>query len=167
VFVKYTPEEIAELVAAGSKNKKNVAATQEEKLFHSIKHVRLFDNIETTDVLNIITDVKIHRYKKDDLLDLGSETKDRIYYIISGTLVMPLSEESHVELGKDQIFGEVNSFTKTNINKRLHITSDNTMIFSFKINKNIPTRESAFAFVKFYEALMAYTANKLSWFEMA
>lgn len=166
MFVLYTPEEINELLVAGSKNKKAVPVSQEEKLFHSIKHVRLFDEIEMADTLNIVSDVKINRYKEGDTLVLGGETKERIHYIISGSLFMPINDESHVELGKDQIFGEVSAFTKTATPKNLHIAEDNTMIFSFKINKNGATRDNALSFVKFYETLMRYTTNKLLWFEL-
>lgn len=167
MFVKYTPEEVAELIVAGSKNKKNVPASQEEKLFHSIKHVRLFDNIEAADVLSIITDVKINKYTANSILELDNSTKDRIYYIITGSLVMPLGEDSHVELTKDQVFGEVSCFTKTPTHKTLHIGEDNTVVFSFKLNKSTMTRDNAPSFLKFYEELIVYTANKLLWFEMA
>lgn len=167
MFVTYTPDEVNELLAAGSKNKKAVAVSQEDKLFHSIKHVRLFDDIEMSDTLNIISGIKINRYKNGDVFEIGEDEKDRIYYIISGSLIMPLGEDSHVELGKDQIFGEVSYFTKTATNKSIHVSQDNTMIFSFKINKNGITRDNAEAFAKFYEALFVYTANKLSLFEMA
>lgn len=167
MFVKYTPEEVAELIVAGSKNKKNVPASQEEKLFHSIKHVRLFDNIETADVLSVITDVKINKYTANTMLELNQETKDRIYYIITGSILMPLGEESHVELNKDQVFGEVSCFTKTMLQKTLQITEDNTVVFSFKINKTGVTKDNAQSFLKFYEELIVYTANKLLWFEMA
>ncbi|MGE4398430.1 MAG: hypothetical protein AB7D29_02810 [Campylobacterales bacterium] len=167
MFVAYTPDEVNELIAAGSKNKKAVVASQEDKLFHSIKHVRLFDDIEMTDTLNIVSGIKINRYKSGDVFEIGDDEKERIYYIISGSLIMPLGEDSHVELGKDQVFGEVSYFTKTPIRKSMHVSQDNTMIFSFKINKNGFTRDNAAAFAKFYEALFVYTANKLLWFEMA
>jgi len=167
MFVTYTPEEIGELLAAGSKNKKAVVATQEEKLFHSIKHVRLFDEIEMADTLSIISGIKINRYKQGDTLELGAETKDRIFYIISGSLYMPISEDNHIELGKDQLFGEVSAFTKTITLKSLSIVEENTMIFSFRINHTALSKDNAVSFVKFYEALMVYTTNKLSWFELA
>ena len=168
MFVTYSPEEVAELAVAGSKNKKNIPVSQEEKLFHSIKHVRLFDNIETADVLSVIADVKINRYAANDILEIGgADAKDRIYYIITGSLAMPLDSDNHVELGKDQVFGEVSYFTKTVTHKTLHISEDNTMIFSFKINKNGATRDNSHAFITFYEELIRYTANKLLWFEMA
>lgn len=167
MFVSYTPEEISELMIAGSKNKKVAMATGEEKLFHSIKHVRLFDEIEMSDTLSIAASIKINRYKFDDIIELGEESKDRIFYIISGGVIMPLGEDTHVELGKDQVFGEVGYFTKTSIHKTLQIAHEDTIIFSFKINKNGATKDNAHSFVKFYETLYAYTANKLSWFEMA
>lgn len=167
MFVTYTPEEITELLIAGSKNKKAVPASQEEKLFHSIKHVRLFDEIEMSDTLSIISNIKINRYKEGDILELGAETKDRIFYIISGSLYMPISEDNHIELGKDQVFGEVNAFTKTITPKSLSIVEENTMIFSFRINHAALSKDNATSFVKFYEALMVYTTNKLSWFELA
>lgn len=166
MFVVYTPDEIAELITAGSKNKKAASVSQEEKLFASIKHVRLFDEIELTDTLNIISDIKINRYKDGDTLELGEETKGRIYYIISGSLLMPINDDSHAEIGKDQIFGEVSTFTETAIPKSLHISQDNTMIFSFKINNNNLNKESAASFVKLYETLIQYMSKKLLWFEM-
>lgn len=167
MFVTYTPEEINELLSAGAKNKKAAPVSKEEKLFHSIKHVRLFDEIEMADTLSIVSNVKINRYKEGDILSLGADTRDRLFYIISGSLFMPISEDNHIELGKDQVFGEVSTFAKTITQKNLQIAEENTMIFSFSINRDALTRDNAPSFVKFYEALMVYTANKLSWFELA
>lgn len=166
MFTTYTPAEVAELLLAGSKNKKAAPISQEEKLFGSIKHVRLFDEIDTSDVLSIVKDVKINRFNEGDTMHLGMETKERIYYIITGSILMPIGDESHVEMGKDQIFGEVSAFTKTVLAKTIRIAKNDTMIFSFCINKNMVTRDNARSFAKFYETLLRYSANKLLWFEM-
>lgn len=168
MFVQYTPEEINELITAGSKNKKNAPISQEEKLFHSIKHVRLFDDMEMSDVLSIIGNVKINKYKSGDKIELGIDSKDRIFYVISGLVVMPLQDaDSHVELTEGHIFGETATFTKTVPNKILEVSDDNTIIFSFSINKSGINPNNAVAFVTFYERLTGYMANKLLWFELA
>ncbi len=167
MFVVYTQEEISELIAAGSKNKKVAAVSQEDKLFHSIKHVRLFDDIEMANTLSIASEIKINRYKAGDIFSIGVDDGYRIYYIISGSLIMPLGQDSQVELAKDQVFGEVGYFTQTPMQKEIQIAEDNTMIFSFKINKSKITKDNAEAFAKFYDVLFRYTATKLSWFEMA
>lgn len=168
MFVQYTQEEINELITAGSKNKKNAPISQEEKLFHSIKHVRLFDEMEMTDILTIIDEVKINKYSVGDKLELGNDSKDRIFYVISGAIMMPLQDaDSHVELAEGQIFGEAAAFTKTITHKILEVTGDNTIIFSFQINKAGMNQNNATAFVTFYERLMSYVASKLLWFELA
>ncbi len=168
MFVQYTQEEIDELLTAGSKNKKNAPISQEEKLFHSIKHVRLFDDMEMSDILTIIDEVKINKYNIGDIIELNAECKDRIYYIISGAIVMPLQDvESHVELTEAQLFGEVSAFTKTVPHKTLEVTAENTIIFSFQINRAGINQENGMAYAKFYEGLIGYTASKLLWFELA
>jgi len=165
MFTVYTPDEIQELLVAGSKSKKAIQASQEEKLFHSIKHVRLFDNIEMEHVLKIVSDVKLNRYNSGDEIDMSGVEAHRIHYVIAGTVTLPISD-GEVELGKDQTFGEVGAFTKTYQKKIIKVTEDNTMIFSFIINKAGLSRETAESFVKFYDSLLTHTVNKLLWFDM-
>lgn len=169
MFTVYTPDEIQEIVTAGSSKKKSSSvsyASQEEKLFYSTKHVRLFDNIEMEYILKIISDVKLGRYQAGDTMDMSGENAQMIHYVMSGCIVMPLEGDTQVELGKDQIFGEVGAFTKTNSQKIISIAEENTMIFSFKINKNELSKDTAEAFVKLYDALLMHTTNKLLWFDL-
>jgi hypothetical protein len=168
LFVEYTSEEIKELLDAGSKIKKALPPTQEEKLFHSIKHVRLFDDMSMADIFTIIDDVKINKYSNGDTFELNDECKGRIFYVISGNIIMPLqSMDSHVEFSEAQIFGEVATFTGVTLPKIMEVSSDNTIVFSFLINKNNLGDKTARAFVKFYEELLGYMGNKLAWFELA
>jgi len=166
VFITYTPEEVAELLIAGSKNKKAVVSTPEEKLFASIKYVKLFDEIDSADVLSMVKDVQLAKVGFGDILKIGAESKGRIFYIISGAILMPLGEDSQVELGKDQIFGEVGAFGGGFSHKELHVMEEKTVIFSFKIKKSGLNRHNAEAFVRLYERILSISCNKLSWFEM-
>ncbi len=169
MFTNYTPDEVQEIVTAGSSKKKGASVSyisQEEKLFYATKHVRLFDGIEMEYIQKIVSDVKIDRYQSGDTMDMGGGNTQMIHYVMSGCITMPLEGETQVELGKDQVFGEVGAFTKTNSQKIINIADNNTMIFSFKINKNELSKDTAEAFVKLYEALLMHTTNKLLWFDL-
>ena len=166
MFTVYTPDEIQELLVAGSKSKKAIQTSQEDKLLHSIKHVRLFDNIEIEQVLKIVSDVKLNRYKAGDEIDMSGIEAHRIHYVISGAVTLPINNDGEVELGKDQTFGEVGAFTKTYQKKLIGVTEENTVIFSFIINRAGLSKETAESFVKFYESLLTHTVNKLLWFEL-
>lgn len=166
MFTVYTPEEIQEIVTASCTRKKPAKITQEEKLSNTLKHVRLFDTIELTQAQRIMSDPALNRYSAGDTIDMGGDYAQTLQYIISGGVSIPLGSETEVELGKDQIFGEVGAFMKKTQDRIVTVTQDNTMIFSFQINKRELNRDTMEGFVKFYENLLEQTTNKLLWFEI-
>jgi len=147
-FFKYDKKEIHEILTALGVQERNTA---QEKLVEISDKIFLFDSISKNDIITMTKNVKINKYKKNNII-LKEDSRDlKIHYLINGTVTVNnnKSESSLATIKSGGMFGEM-SFVSGKKRTANIIACENCITVSFDIDINKHTKDNSYSFSKLY-----------------
>jgi len=138
--------------------------TQAQKSLLKIKsRFALFDNLSDADVIAIMNNILISKYKNGEkIFTIGTTGKD-VFFIVQGTVSVFVGVGGDIEvatLKKTQFFGEMAYIMNEPRTATIKASSDIVLLLSFSINPKIE-QGTEIAYMKFYNNINKMLAQKL------
>lgn len=156
---KYLLEEIEEFLQINKKLEQEPENESLTKLLSVKDKISIFKGIEAYDLKAIVYDVKFVRFKKNDFVIKQNETREEIYYIISGECSVYSDKKKVAKLSSGEVFGESGAIFKTPRSASVLCSTDEAILLSFCIDDNLEFCASAVA--KLYKNLAFEINHKL------
>jgi len=140
---------------------KNDTLTPTSKLLEISKKIPIFNDIPENILIKILKDIKIIKYKKDEIIINENENDDTILFILIGSVKVLQKQKLITTLSNHTIIGEMASLLNEKRTASIISNSDSTIIISFKIDFSLNHSSLGFYFSIIYKNLAKELAKKI------
>jgi len=158
LYTEYSPKEIAVFKSLSS----NTSSFATSKLLEISKKIKILHSIPKNVLNKILKDVKIFKYKINELILKEGDEGETIFYILKGSVSVEKDGENIAILGEGHIFGEMAGILHKPRTASVITLEENTTIVSFKINFNLMDSDLSYYFAIIFKNLAEELAEKLA-----
>ena len=157
LYTKYSPQEISIIKSLSP----NVSSFAHSKLLEISKNITILNSIPKNVLDTIIKDVKILKYRKDEVILEENSNNKSIFYILKGSVIITKGKDIVTLLKSENIFGEITAILDKPRKTSVISNELNTTIISFKINFNLLDSELSYYFALIFKNLSEELTKKL------
>lgn len=158
LFTVYNDDEI-EIFKSLSTHQETLTATS--KLISLSKRISIFRNIPETILIKILKNIKIIKYKKDEIIIKENEIDDTIHYILLGEVNVLKNSTIITKLQNNTIIGEMAGLLNQKRTASIIVSSNSATIISFKIDFSLNHSSLGYYFSIIYKNLSIELAKKI------
>jgi CRP-like cAMP-binding protein len=125
------------------------------------KKISIFKNIPENILFKIVKDIKIIKYKKDELIIEENEKTKSMYYILLGEVNVVKSDKIIATIKPNSIIGEIASLLNQPRTASVYSARDGTTLIEFKIDFTLMQTNLGYYFAIIYKNLSVELAKKL------
>ena len=145
------------------KNNKQTQESSEDSLKRLMQvknRIFIFKGLDDSEVINLVSDVKILKFQKDSIIIKQGVVSKDMYFVLLGECSIFVNFIKVGVIGTSNIVGEVAAMFETPRNATVIANKDNTIVLSFKINTQLHKKLS-FEFTVLYRNLAYGLSKKL------
>ncbi len=157
LYTKYSPQEISIIKSLSP----NVSSFAHSKLLEISKNITILNSIPKNVLDTIIKDIKILKYRKDEVILEENSNNKSIFYILKGSVIITKGKDIVTLLKSENIFGEITAILDKPRKTSVISNESNTTIISFKINFNLLDSELSYYFALIFKNLSEELTKKL------
>lgn len=157
LYTKYSPQEISIIKSLSP----NVSSFAHSKLLEISKNITILNSIPKNILDTIIKDIKILKYRKDEVILEENSNNKSIFYILKGSVIITKGKDIVTLLKSENIFGEITAILDKPRKTSVISNESNTTIISFKINFNLLDSELSYYFALIFKNLSEELTKKL------
>jgi len=143
----------------------------QETLLKLKRQIFFLSSLEDYEILSLTEDVGFLRYNKFETIFDQEESDSRIYFVISGQVILSRGSKdatseritgfsSLVTLEKRKLFGHVSAILKQPHDHRAIANDNKTTILYFKLRRSIDD-ENAWSYIKVYQSVIEQLSEML------
>ena len=125
------------------------------------KKISIFKNIPENILFKIVKDIKIIKYKKDELIIEENEKTKSMYYILLGEVNVVKSDKIIATIKPNSTIGEIASLLNQPRTASVYSARDGTTLIEFKIDFTLMQTNLGYYFAIIYKNLSVELAKKL------
>lgn len=156
----YTVEEIQQFLEISKRDEEESENEILKKLLSVKDKISIFNNIDSTDIRAIVSNLKFVKYKKKDFVVKENDDSSEIFFIFNGECQVFSGNKIVGQLKSGLVFGETGAIFKTKRNASVICASTEASLLSFSIDED-NIEFSAFALAMLYKNLALQINDKL------
>lgn len=132
----YTAEDIEKFLEVNKQAQEEQVSESLRKLLSVKDKISIFKNIDSEDLKAIVHNVKFVKFKFKDYIVEQGDTKEEIFFIISGDCQVFCDGKKVGQLSPGVVFGETGAIFKTKRNASVVCSSKESVLLSFCIDED-------------------------------
>lgn len=133
---KYLLQDLEKFLKINEAFEKEIENESLRKLLSVQDKISIFRDIDPYDLEAIVYDVKFVKYKQKDYIIRQKQTREEIFFIISGECFVYSDNKKVGDLRSGEVFGEGGAIFKTPRSASVVCASKDAVLISFCINEN-------------------------------
>jgi len=158
LYTVYTPEEI-DIFKSLSPLNESISATS--KMIEISKKIPLFKEIPENVLIKILKDIKIIKYKKDEVIIKENDIDDTMFFILLNSVNVVKNNILITTLQKNNLIGEMASLLNQKRTASIIAAQTPTLVLAFKIDFTLIHTDLGYYFSILYKNLSIELAKKL------